>query len=725
MINLMIVKRNQNVIMIIIGVILIGLCFSISFQKEHYSFEATKVEVKIPEGASSQDANHFVSIPLSGSVPENHPISTSPSVASLGHNLYVVWNSHSKILIRISNDAGHSFQDPMELSKSRETNSSDPSVAIRGNNIYVVWSERGKAFTNGTVGGSVNTLQQGAEIMFAESNDGGKTFGDRINISHSPFSDSTRPRIIATENNVNVVWMKANVKEDAKFHNNTGTSDKDGHDEIFFSKKKIGTQKFSRPLNLTNPDIYSAINPSVAGDGALLTIVYSGGDEEDRDIYEVISSDSGNSFQSPIKLTHNGTLGASVQVLTTKISGRDTLNNQLSANDNQSYSDAYSQVIVTDGKGNGGKSDIYLIEGTIFVNGKVTGINNMSTLQRFGENRTTLGNIEITNISNDSKAQGDPVASRSKNLYVVWGSTDPMSNDLSFTVVNGHRDFSPAVTLNSDNTNHLVFDPTMTAFGDNVYIAWSSYDEDNRTSDISLRGSNDGGCTFGKILNLSIDNSQEGPNSTERRVKNLTTSNIVLKPPTADAGPDLTVNKGRVITLDGANSKDAAPGSSLTYSWSQIKPSNPVAKLNDPDTATPKFQAPTVTKNTVFVFKLIVTGIGGTDEDTMQVTVNSKGKPSNGGTGSVQNLAGNGDQNSGSSTSGGNEIQCKKCGQPDSGNGDQNTGSSTSGGNEIQCKKCDSSSPEQDTTSNSGDKDQTKKDTTNNADDQDQSEIPP
>ena len=71
-------------------------------------------------------------------------------------------------------------------------------IAIYGDNVYVVW------WTD------VGTSNNNAELMFRASNDGGRTFGDKINLSNSSNTDSIDTEIAAEGANVIVTWWEAN-----------------------------------------------------------------------------------------------------------------------------------------------------------------------------------------------------------------------------------------------------------------------------------------------------------------------------------------------------------------------------------------------------------------------------------------------------------------------------------------------------------------------------------
>jgi hypothetical protein len=75
-----------------------------------------------------------------------------------------------------------------------------PSV-VTGDNIYIAW------WTNNTENGN-------EEVMFRASNDGGDTFGDKINLSNTTDADSWRVEIAGEGENVVVSWWETNQTSD-------------------------------------------------------------------------------------------------------------------------------------------------------------------------------------------------------------------------------------------------------------------------------------------------------------------------------------------------------------------------------------------------------------------------------------------------------------------------------------------------------------------------------
>ena len=70
-----------------------------------------------------------------------------------------------------------------------------PIATSSDNNVYVTW------WSNKT---------GNDEVMFKASTDGGKTFGNKMNLSNSPNSESQDAEIAAAGNNVYVTWWERN-----------------------------------------------------------------------------------------------------------------------------------------------------------------------------------------------------------------------------------------------------------------------------------------------------------------------------------------------------------------------------------------------------------------------------------------------------------------------------------------------------------------------------------
>jgi len=101
--------------------------------------------------------------------------------------------------------------------------------------------------------------------------------------------------------------------------------------------------------------------------------------------------------------------------------------------------------------------------------------------------------------------------------------------------------------------------------------------------------------------------------------------------PNAIAGSNQTVGSGTQVTLNGGGSNDP-DGDTLTYRWTQTM--GPSVNLNNADTSSASFTAPTVTSDTLLRFSLAVSDPSGlNDSATASVTVTSNAPAVGGGGG--------------------------------------------------------------------------------------------
>ena len=95
-------------------------------------------------------------------------------------------------------------------------------IATSGDNVYITW------WSNKT---------GNDEVMFKASADGGKTFGDKMNLSNSTRSDSQDAQIAASGNNVYVSWWERNVTSNEPVLRVSNDNGKTFGEKIMLSEK--------------------------------------------------------------------------------------------------------------------------------------------------------------------------------------------------------------------------------------------------------------------------------------------------------------------------------------------------------------------------------------------------------------------------------------------------------------------------------------------------------
>jgi hypothetical protein len=114
-------------------------------------------------------------------------------------NKHILAVSVITILMVVGETANMIFLHQAEAATGSELRCPCPKAPIStsgDNNIYVAW------WTNKT---------GNDEVMFKASTDSGKTFGDKMNLSNSPNSQSQDVQIGAAGSNVYVSWWERNA----------------------------------------------------------------------------------------------------------------------------------------------------------------------------------------------------------------------------------------------------------------------------------------------------------------------------------------------------------------------------------------------------------------------------------------------------------------------------------------------------------------------------------
>ena len=211
--------------------------------------------------------------------------SENPKIASVGDNVYVVWQTdvagEQDVYFVGSNDAGTTFDVINNLSSTPDGFSEFPEIAATGSNVYVVWVD------------DDNPPDFEVEVFFAASTNSGASFTGSKIISDDDSFLSAEPKIAAVGNNVYIVW------EDYS----------SGIGEIFFAVSTDNGVNFSTPINLSNNAGQSQF-PVIAANGNQVYIAWEDDSSGDADIFFAVSNDSGATFSTPTNLS--STFGVSI-----------------------------------------------------------------------------------------------------------------------------------------------------------------------------------------------------------------------------------------------------------------------------------------------------------------------------------------------------------------------------------------------------------------------------
>jgi len=212
-----------------------------------------------------------------------------PSVAIDGQgNIAVAWADQARKVIhfqRFSAEGKPLLAAPADVSHRPETFSWLPRVAIAPDapgKIFVAWQEI--IFSGGSHGG---------EILFARSDDAGRTFATALNLSNSQGGDG-KGRINRD------VWHNGSLDLVAGPGGALYVAWTEYDGPLWFSRSLDGGKSFSRPLRVAGTAADPARAPSLAlGPDRTVYLAWTVGENEGADIHLAKSLDGGANFGAP------------------------------------------------------------------------------------------------------------------------------------------------------------------------------------------------------------------------------------------------------------------------------------------------------------------------------------------------------------------------------------------------------------------------------------------
>ncbi len=231
------------------------------------------------DNVTSQGIHYFTGSSTSSNVPKfGH--SNESSTAGQGESTLLTGALGDKVAYSnlVNRSLAHNLSpSPNTNNRNNETSgeSYDRQQVSSGTNIYVLW---------------VQGDEDNSDLYLKISRDGGTTFGNTINLSDNPASLSYHPKIVASGENVYIVW------EDDE--GNSRNSD------IFFMKSSDAGKTFTGKSDLSNDPSGSGTPQLSVLDGNVY-VAWMGTSPDNTDIFLAQSSNDGNSFTVPANLSND------------------------------------------------------------------------------------------------------------------------------------------------------------------------------------------------------------------------------------------------------------------------------------------------------------------------------------------------------------------------------------------------------------------------------------
>ena len=418
------------------------------------------------------------------------------------------------------------FTGPMAVN-SPGGNSTMPQLLVSGNDVYLGWvdnsagkfgakfaesnnggSSFGKEVNLGTVGGAPDNLRmaefQGkigtvwqsyaanrSSVGFAESRDNGTTFSPPVLISDIS-KDSAFPQIAMYGNNVYVAWLDRNESDVTN---------------VMFAKSDDGGLNFGPPMPITVYNGTSGI-PKMYAENDRVYLMWESNKERNFDVFLSESTDYGKTFSEPRNLSGNdGNSGAPQMIIDgdnvyavwmDDSSGNFEILFSKSTDGGKTFG---VPVKVSKSMLDSGYPQFAVYGNNVYVawTETITDKNYDIYFAKSEDGGKTFG-LPL-DISNTPGASGWPQISADGNVYVSWVDNTPGKFDIYIAKsTDDGNSFESPVDVNENG--HGSWFNQMSASPDTVYLAWQG--SGNQSSNIMFAKSTTFVPEFGSVAPLVL-----------------------------------------------------------------------------------------------------------------------------------------------------------------------------------------------------------------------------
>ena len=332
-----------------------------------------------------------------------------------------------------------------------------------------------------------NNTATNAEIYFKSSTNSGTSFGSAINLSGTSGVLSDTPQIVALGNRAYVVWSEGNSNFNISFTNGTNAS-------------------FDTPIILSGSSVTS-VTPQIAVSSSHVYVVWRDTLGTDQ-IFFANSTDDGDSFHTPQSIA-SGAVTSMKDPQITASNSRAYVVWQEDANirfRNSTSDGDFNFAAATLGTTNS-------IATSALPQIAVSGNNIYSVWKKSSDiyfaNSTDDGDSfhsEI-NLSNSAAVSELPqVTASGNNVYVIWHE----GSSIYFTASTNKGDnFSTPISIGTTGSTAGNGTPQINATGNSVHVVWEDSTAGSN-DDVFFKSSVDNGATFCNANNISNDAGESG-----------------------------------------------------------------------------------------------------------------------------------------------------------------------------------------------------------------------